>query len=74
MQKKTIWDMGRVSLEAFRTMDKMPVVVVLDNIRSLNNIGSVFRTSDGFAAGGCAGYAAFERNVFRRNAGIVHDD
>ncbi|MDE6121433.1 MAG: TrmH family RNA methyltransferase [Muribaculaceae bacterium] len=54
MQKKTIWDMGRVSLEAFRTMDKMPVVVVLDNIRSLNNIGSVFRTSDGFAAAGIA--------------------
>ena len=50
MQKKTIWEMGRDTLEEFRAKVKMPVVVVADNVRSLNNIGSIFRTSDGFAA------------------------
>lgn len=48
-QKKTISDMHRDDLATFRAKPKMPVVVVLDNIRSLNNIGSIFRTSDGFA-------------------------
>ncbi len=54
MKKKTIWDMGRATLEEFRTRPKMNVVVVLDNIRSLNNIGSIFRTCDAFAAEGIA--------------------
>ncbi len=40
--------MGRLSVEAFKNASKMPLVVVLDNIRSLNNIGSVFRTADAF--------------------------
>jgi tRNA G18 (ribose-2'-O)-methylase SpoU len=48
MDKKTIWDLGRDTVEVFRAKAKMPLVVVLDNIRSLNNIGSVFRTSDAF--------------------------
>lgn len=46
--------MGRATLEEFRSRPKMPVVVVLDNIRSLNNIGSIFRTCDAFAAEGIA--------------------
>ena len=46
MEKKTIWDMGRLSVEQYRAAAKMPVVVVLDNVRSLNNIGSLFRTAD----------------------------
>jgi tRNA G18 (ribose-2'-O)-methylase SpoU len=37
-----------LSTEEFKKSSKLPVVVVLDNIRSLNNIGSVFRTSDAF--------------------------
>lgn len=49
MRKKTIWDMNRPSVEDFRHSDKMPLTVVVDNVRSLNNIGSIFRTSDGFA-------------------------
>lgn len=49
MKKKTIWDMNRPSVEDFRRSEKMPLTVVVDNIRSLNNIGSIFRTSDGFA-------------------------
>ena len=49
MKKKTIWDMNRPSIEDFRRSDKMPLTVVVDNVRSLNNIGSIFRTADGFA-------------------------
>lgn len=48
MKKKTIWDLHRVTPEQYRTTIKLPLVVVLDNIRSLNNVGSVFRTSDAF--------------------------
>ncbi|MCC8036849.1 MAG: RNA methyltransferase [Bacteroidales bacterium] len=48
MKKKTIWDLQRVTLEEYRSEGKLPLVVVLDNIRSLNNIGSIFRTSDAF--------------------------
>ena len=40
--------MGRLSLDEYRASDKLPLTVVLDNVRSLNNIGSVFRTSDAF--------------------------
>lgn len=49
MKKKTIWDMNRPTVESFRRGNKMPVTVVVDNVRSLNNIGSIFRTCDGFA-------------------------
>ena len=48
MEKKTLWEMGRDSVEEFKRKRKIPLVVVLDNVRSLNNIGSVFRTSDAF--------------------------
>lgn len=50
--KKSQQDMHRANLDMFRRQKKIPVIVVLDNIRSLNNIGSIFRTCDGFA---CAG-------------------
>ena len=49
MRKKAIWEMGRLSADAFRSARKMPLTVVLDNVRSLNNIGSIFRTCDAFA-------------------------
>ena len=48
MEKKTILDMNRDTVEGYRAKKKIPLVIVLDNIRSLNNIGSVFRTSDAF--------------------------
>lgn len=48
MKKKTIWDMHRLTAEEFRRADKMPLTVVLDNVRSLNNIGSIFRSCDAF--------------------------
>lgn len=48
MKKLTILDLNRISKDEFKEADKIPLVVVLDNVRSLNNIGSVFRTSDAF--------------------------
>lgn len=48
MEKKSIWDLNRNDLTTYRAASKLRLVVVLDNIRSLNNIGSVFRTSDAF--------------------------
>ena len=42
-------ELGRIDLESFKNKEKTPIVVVLDNIRSLNNIGSVFRTADAMA-------------------------
>lgn len=49
MQKKTIWDLTRPTTEEYRAQEKLPLVLVLDNIRSLNNVGSMFRTCDAFA-------------------------
>ncbi len=46
MEKKTIWDLGRPSVDQYRGRPKLPLVLIADNIRSLNNIGSLFRTSD----------------------------
>lgn len=48
MEKKTIWDLDRPTVDQYRQRKKLPVTMVLDNIRSLNNIGSVFRTADAF--------------------------
>ncbi len=41
-------ELNRISTEAFKQAAKIPVVIILDNIRSQNNVGSVFRTSDAF--------------------------
>lgn len=41
-------ELERVSVEEFKEMDKSPIVLVLDNVRSLNNVGSSFRTGDAF--------------------------
>jgi 23S rRNA (guanosine2251-2'-O)-methyltransferase len=48
MRKLTMPELQRLSVEEFKAAEKIPVVVVLDNIRSQNNIGSVFRTTDAF--------------------------
>lgn len=48
MHKLSVTEMHRMTVEEFRGSEKMPLTVVLDNVRSLNNIGSVFRTSDAF--------------------------
>ncbi|MBO4956206.1 MAG: RNA methyltransferase [Muribaculaceae bacterium] len=48
MEKKTIFDLGRDTVEQYRARRKLPLTVVLDNVRSLNNIGSILRTCDAF--------------------------
>ena len=48
MRKLKITELNRISIEEFKEADKLPLVVVLDDIRSLHNIGSVFRTADAF--------------------------
>lgn len=48
MRKLRIDELNRISAEEFKSSRKLPLVVVLDNVRSLYNIGSVFRTSDAF--------------------------
>lgn len=40
--------LGRMSVEEFKEADKIPIVIVLDNVRSMHNVGSVFRTADAF--------------------------
>ena len=46
MIKLTMAEMNRLSVEAYREADKLPLVVVLDNVRSQHNVGAVFRTAD----------------------------
>ena len=46
--KLSMDELHRISVEEFKAADKLPLTVVLDNVRSQNNIGSVFRTSDAF--------------------------
>ena len=41
-------ELNRLSVEDFKQSDKTPIVIILDNVRSLNNIGSIFRTADAF--------------------------
>ncbi len=48
MRKLSMDELGRKSVEEFRHADKNKIIVVLDNIRSMHNVGSVFRTSDAF--------------------------
>ena len=47
-RKLKLDELNRVSVQEFKNQKKLPIIVVLDNIRSLNNIGSFFRTSDAF--------------------------
>jgi 23S rRNA (guanosine2251-2'-O)-methyltransferase len=48
MRKLKLEELGRISVEQFKEVEKLPVCIVLDNIRSLHNVGSVFRTADAF--------------------------
>ncbi len=48
MQKLKNKELKRLSTEEFKKAEKLPIVLVLDNIRSLNNVGSAFRTADAF--------------------------
>ena len=48
MRKLRNNELGSIPVEEYKSIQKTPLIVVLDNIRSLNNIGAVFRTSDAF--------------------------
>lgn len=48
MQKLKVTEMNRLTVEEFKKKEKTPLIVVLDNVRSLHNVGSIFRTADAF--------------------------
>ncbi len=48
MRKLSMEELNRKSTDEFKQAQKLPIIVVLDNVRSMNNIGSVFRTADAF--------------------------
>ena len=60
MRKLSMDELDRKSVEEFKQSDKIPVIVVLENIRSMHNVGSVFRTADAFLIQGIylCGYTA----------------
>jgi 23S rRNA (guanosine2251-2'-O)-methyltransferase len=49
MKKLKLEELGRVSVDEFKNIEKLPVCLVLDNVRSLHNVGSAFRTADAFS-------------------------
>lgn len=48
MRKLKVTEMNRLTVDEFKEADKLPIAVVLDEVRSLYNVGAVFRTSDAF--------------------------
>jgi 23S rRNA (guanosine2251-2'-O)-methyltransferase len=48
MKKLQLEELGRITVDQFKDSEKMPVCIVLDNIRRLHNVGSAFRTADAF--------------------------
>lgn len=49
MHKLKLDELNRVSVDEFKLQEKLPLTIVLDNVRSMHNVGSIFRTSDAFA-------------------------
>jgi 23S rRNA (guanosine2251-2'-O)-methyltransferase len=52
MRKLSMDELGRMSVADFKEAPKKPIVVVMDQIRSMHNVGSVFRTADAFLING----------------------
>ncbi|PKP38580.1 MAG: RNA methyltransferase, partial [Bacteroidetes bacterium HGW-Bacteroidetes-15] len=48
MRKLANSELDRLDIDAFRASEKTPIIIILDNVRSLYNVGAVFRTSDAF--------------------------
>ncbi len=49
MRKLKLEELGRVDVETYQQQNKIPVVILCDNIRSMHNVGSIFRTADAFS-------------------------
>ena len=47
-RKLKLWELNRPSVEEFKEKEKFPIILILDNIRSLSNVGAFFRTADAF--------------------------
>ena len=52
MRKLKVTEMGRMNIEEFKASEKIPLIVVLDDVRSMYNVGSIFRSSDAFRVEG----------------------
>lgn len=48
MKKLSVEELGRITIDEFKAHEKLPVRILLDNVRSLHNVGSAFRTADAF--------------------------
>ncbi|WP_293954098.1 MULTISPECIES: RNA methyltransferase [unclassified Sphingobacterium] len=49
MQKLSMDELQRTDVESFKKQEKTPIAIIMDNVRSMHNVGSAFRTADGFA-------------------------
>src|SRR5687768_9766210 len=76
MRKLSMEELNRKSVEEFKESPKMPVVAVLENVRSAYNVGSVFRTADAFLLEGVylCGYTAFPPHKEIRKTALGAED
>ena len=76
MRKLSMAELGRKSVEEFKQSEKLPVIAVLENIRSAYNVGSVFRTADAFLLEGIyiCGYTAYPPHKEIRKTALGAED
>jgi 23S rRNA (guanosine2251-2'-O)-methyltransferase len=75
-RKLTMEELNRKSVEEFRSSEKIPIIVVLENVRSAYNVGSVFRTADAFLVEAIylCGYTAFPPHKEIRKTALGAED
>ena len=76
MRKLSMEELGRKTVEQFRQSDKVPIIAVLENVRSAYNVGSVFRTADAFLieAVYICGYTAYPPHKEIRKTALGADE
>ena len=76
MRKLSMEELNRKSAEEFRLSDKLPLIVILENVRSAYNVGSVFRTADAFLLEGIyiCGYTAYPPHKEIKKTALGADD
>ena len=76
MRKLSMEELGRKSVEEFRRSEKMPIIAVLENVRSAYNVGSVFRTADAFLIEAIyiCGYTAYPPHKEIRKTALGADE